>query len=71
MSIKVYVYHDADHNDVLVFSSLKKAKKYGDEAWPNPENPEWQDHWEADGHGNYHRGEYQSIHLREIDSGAL
>ena len=62
-SIKVYVYDDADHGDVEVFSSLRKAKAYADKCWPGDMDESW------DRQGNcWTRGEYESIRLRVVDS---
>lgn len=59
----LYVYYDADHNSLEVFVSLKKAKAYADEQWPDCEE-EWdglagEDHW--------YRDPYQHIFLRTVE----
>jgi len=38
----VYVYHDEDHNDVELFSSLEQAKSWAEQHWPNEDGDlEW------------------------------
>lgn len=40
---KVFVYYDADHGDLAVFSTMQKAKDHADKAWPGSVNEEWED----------------------------
>lgn len=60
---KVFVYHDADHGDIEVFSSLKTAKAYTEEHWSFDETGE--DDWVKEG-DLYTRGEYVSISIKDI-----
>lgn len=57
----VYVYHDADHSDIELFKTLREAKKYGDERWPDDEEG-WTDEYD----GQWSLGEYVSIHKRNV-----
>lgn len=56
----VYVYYDADHNDVQVFESLEDAKFYAMQNWPDEEE-DWVD-CEA---GSYY-GEYVTIYKKAV-----
>lgn len=59
MKKKLYVWYDADNNQLEVFKTLKKAKDYGDEMWPD-QDLEWEG-----GNGHWSR-DYEHIYEREI-----
>ncbi len=67
--MKVYVYHDSDHGDIEVFSSLKGAMDYGVECSNNhvfSANHCDDNDWEKLGTRTLKLGEYQFIYTREL-----
>lgn len=64
----IYVYHDADHNDVELFPLLSQAKTYAEKHWPDAEED---GEWGSSGSTNKKNrewtwGEYVTIYEKEI-----
>lgn len=58
-----FVYHDQDHNEIEIFTSLDKAKAHADEKWPDSVGKEWEE-----GKGRFRREPYQYIFVRKVNS---
>lgn len=59
----VYVYHDADHNQIEVFTKLISAKDCAEQNWPNEDGDM---KWERSGGDKWLWGEYVSIYKKEV-----
>lgn len=57
---KLYVWQNTDDGYLEIFNSLKKAKDYSRELYPDDE-----DEWEDGSDGRWTKN-YESIHRREI-----
>ncbi len=58
--MKVYVYYDADSNITKVFSTIDKAKAFGESHFPDEED------WQESTNGDLNK-EYQHIWIRDIE----
>lgn len=62
---KVYVYVDMDHNEVAVFTTLQKAKRYAEKHWPD-----CKEHgipWECGTRDRWFLGEYAQVYACTVD----
>jgi hypothetical protein len=62
-----YVYHDGDHGDIEIFTTLALAKAHAEEQWPQCDDGEGGLYptWEGDKDG-WSWGEYVTIDKKKV-----